>query len=78
MNNKKPTVGGAGLKPLPPKKPIGKPNVLESSNRPPVETKPAASKKAAKIFEAVRKKEWSSKKGQEYDGPMDYDQPELE
>lgn len=80
MNNKKPTVSGAsGLKPLPQKKPIPlKPTVLESSNRTAVENKPTASKKVAKIFEAVRKKEWSNKKGQEYDGPVDYDQPELE
>ncbi len=65
MNNKKPAVsGGAGLKPLQPKKLIAtKANVLESSNRTPAEIKPAGSKKAAKIFEAVRKKEWSSKKG---------------
>jgi hypothetical protein len=65
MNNKKPGANNVtGLKPLPPQKTtVVKPNILESSNRTALESKPANSKKVTKMFEAVKKKQWSNKKG---------------
>jgi hypothetical protein len=75
MSKKPPVNNPPALKPLPPKKLI-KPAVSDSNNRD--QAKPTASKKVTKIFEAVKKKEWSTKKGEEYDGPVEYDQPELE
>jgi hypothetical protein len=58
MNNKKSASNNVmGLKPLPSQKTtVVKANVLESSNRSALEVKPTNSKKAAKIFESVKKK----------------------